>query len=132
MSSSSSSPSSSARLIEQRKQLLSEQQKVQKDIQRLKLRSDGLEHDIQVARTAFSVTESPIIVRTKRLATLFGGMLRSDEELIERVQKLLQSAEREEALAIELRQEIERCGQAKQKEDDHLDKPLASSSANGK
>jgi hypothetical protein len=121
MSSSSSSPSSSARLIEQRKQLLSEQQKVQKDIQRLKLRSDGLEHDIQVARTAFSVGESPIVSRTRKLAALFGGMLRSDEELIERIQDLLQSLERDQALAVELGQEIERCGQAKQKEDDHLD-----------
>jgi archaellum component FlaC len=45
--------------------------------------------------------------RTKRLADLFGGMLKSDEELYEKIHELLQQAEADEALAQKLRSEIE-------------------------
>jgi hypothetical protein len=121
MASSSSSHSSITELLEQRKQLTMEQQTLQREIQRLRLSAEGCEHDLQMSRTAFSFAESTIIGRTKKLADLFGGRLRSDEELVDRIQGLIQSAERNEALSIELQQQIDHHQRLSQNDDNRLD-----------
>jgi hypothetical protein len=54
-------PSEKEKFGAQRAQLISEQQKFQNETQRLKLRVDGYEHDLQVAKAAFTFAESTII-----------------------------------------------------------------------
>jgi hypothetical protein len=121
MASSSSSPSDDEQLQHQKAKLISEQQKLQKEIQRLKLQADGHEHDLQVAKAAFNFAESTIINRTKKLATMFGGLLQSDEELFERIKGLMQQIEEDEATAAELRLEIKRCKETHTKGDSTLE-----------
>ena len=117
----SSSDSYNELLMNQRSKLISEQQKIKKELQKSQLQADGLEHDLQIAQQAFSFAESSIIGRTKRLATLFGGMLKSDDELVEKIQALIKSTEEDEEKAENLRQQIEEYNLAQSQDDCQVD-----------
>lgn len=120
----SSSDSYNEALIQQRANLLAEQEKLKKEIKKLQLQADGLEHDLQIAQQAFSFAESSMIGRTKRLATLFGGLLKSDDELVEKIQLLIKSAEDDEKKAASLRAQIEEFSQAQSQDDSKIDDTL--------
>jgi hypothetical protein len=109
MASSSSSLSGGEIMNMHHSKLRSEHQTLRKEIKPLKLAADGREHDLQIEQTASSFVESTVIGRTKKLATLFGGMLKSDKELVEQLETLVAQISGDEAVAAELRGEIEKC-----------------------
>ena len=119
--SSSGSTSGNEALIQQRSQLLAEQNRLRKIISKSKLIAESYEHDLQIAKTAFAFGESNVITRTKNIATMFGGMLRSDEELVDRIQKLMQQAEEDERTAEELRAQVEQLNSNRNQSDDRVD-----------
>jgi hypothetical protein len=55
------SPSENELFAVQKAQLISEQQKFQNKIQKVKLRADGCEYNLQVEKVVFSFAESTII-----------------------------------------------------------------------
>lgn len=120
----SSSDSYNNALIQQRANLLTEQDKLKKEIKKSQLQAEGLEHDLQIAQQAFSFAETSMIGRTKRLATLFGGMLKSDDELIEKIQLLIKSAEEDEKKAVSLRAQIEEFSLVQSQDDYKVDDTL--------
>ena len=119
--SSSGSTSANDALLQQRSQLLAEQNRLRKIISKSKLIAESYEHDLQIAKTAFAFGEATIITRTKNIATMFGGMLRSDEELVDRIQQLMKQADEDERTAAELRAQIEQLNSTRDQSDDRLD-----------
>lgn len=111
-------------LIQQRANLIAEQEKIKKEIKKSQLQADGLEHDLQIAQQAFSFAESTMIGRTRKLATLFGGILKSDDELVEKIQLLIKSAEEDEKKAADLRIQIEEFSNAQSQSDFKIDDTL--------
>jgi hypothetical protein len=76
------SPSEKKKFAAPKAQLISEPQKFQNDIQRLKLHADGYEYDLQVGKVERNFPESTIVGQMKKLAIMFGVMLKSDETII--------------------------------------------------
>jgi hypothetical protein len=104
---SSFSASEKEEFAAQKTQLISEQQKFQHEIQRLKLCADGCEYDLQVGKVAFNFAESTVMWRMRKLGTMFGVMLKSDEKSFEGIQAFMQEVQDDEATAADLSHEIE-------------------------
>ena len=98
-----------------------EQTRLRKSINKQRLVAESYEHDLQIAKTAFAYGESSIISRTRNLANIFGGILRSDEELVDTIQKLMQQAIQDEKTAEELRSKIDQLNATREQGDDRLD-----------
>lgn len=122
--SSSSSPSSSnsydSRLVEQRATLIAQKNQLAKEIKQSKAMIDQYETNLQLAHQAFSFAESSFNGRTKKLASIFGGILKSDEELCDKIQSLMKQAEDDEAKAVELRQQIDEFNLARTHQEDEI------------
>lgn len=121
MSSSSSSGSYNDDLIAKRRQLLAEKKKLQKDVNQSRQVIERYEHDLQVAKTVSALSDMTLVGKTKNLATLFGGMLKSDEELVEKIQSMIQQAEEDEALAEQLKLEISNINNDRVHDDEKID-----------
>lgn len=126
MSSISSSDSYNDALIKQKAELITENKKMKSENQKLQLQAEGLEHDLQIAQQAFSFAGSTMISRTKRFATLFGCMLKSDEELIQKIQALIKSAEDDERKAIELKNQIDMLTNTQAQDDSKINDAMKS------
>lgn len=100
---------------------MAEQKKLQKGIYQSKQVIERYEHDLQVAKTVSALADMTLVGKTKNLATLFGGMLKSDEELIEKIQSMMQQAEEDEALAEQLKLEIENLKNDRAHDDERID-----------
>lgn len=108
MSSSSLSDSSSNSELEKtRANLLQEQAQLKKEIRTAKAKAQRFQNDLQMAQDAYNIGEMAFLKRTKKIADLFGGQLKSDEDLILKVQELMREAEENEQKANDLRAELE-------------------------
>jgi len=106
MSSSDSGVESGSILAKTRADLISEQRKIKKEIQKGKMIVEGLQHDIRIAKEAYNLGESTIMNRTKKIVALFGDTIKNEDEIIEKIKNLLSSIEQDENKIKELRNEI--------------------------
>lgn len=109
MSSSGSFSDSSdhSELSHTRANLMQEQQQLKNEIRTAKTQVQRYEHDLEIAQNAYNIGQIAFLQRAKKLAALFGGAIRSDDELIEKVQKLKQEADDYEQKAKQLRIELD-------------------------
>lgn len=116
-SDSHSDSSDGSELSNTRANILQEQQQLKKEILAAKQQVQRYEHDLEIAQNAYNIGEIAFLQRAKKLAQLFGGTIKSDEELIEKVQNLMKEADENEQKAKELRVELEEYQNAKQQND---------------
>ena len=112
---SSDNSSSNSELERTRANLLQEQQQLKKEIRTARAKAQRFQNDLQMAQDAYNIGEMAFLKRTKKIADLFGGQLKSDEDLIEKVQELMKEADENEQKARELRAQLEEQQLAKMK-----------------
>lgn len=106
--SSDSNSSEISQLCRTRAQLLSEKKSLKRDIHKSQIAIDGYEHDLRLAKEAYTFTESKILDRTRKLATLFGRHIQNDDQLIELIRSLMAEVKSKEAEVVELKSQIEK------------------------
>ena len=114
---SSDNSSSNSELAKTRANLLQEQQQLKKEIRTARAKAQRFQNDLQMAQDAYNIGEMAFLKRTKKIADLFGGQLKSDEDLIQKVQELMKEADENEQKAKELRAQLEEQQLAKIKND---------------
>jgi chromosome segregation ATPase len=80
---------------------------MRREIRRSRAAVDEKKHELELVKAEFSYAENTLIKRTRKLAALFGGMLKSDEELIQKIQELLESTDQQESRVKTLHTKLE-------------------------